>query len=93
MEFKVDGLYRTLRYKQTFNHLKIISNHLNKSRLYKNNRYSKRWFRNIFEKMTEYLKSENCPKVTYRLENFSMLNVMIFPNPENTENMIDREQP
>lgn len=48
MEFKVDGLYRTLRYKQTFNHLKIISNHLNKSRLYKNNRYSKRWFRNLF---------------------------------------------
>ena len=54
MEFKVDGLYRTLRYKQTFNHLKIISNHLNKSRLYKNNRYSKDDFEIYLKKMTEH---------------------------------------
>ena len=64
MEFKVDGLYRTLRYKQTFNHLKIISNHLNKSRLYKNNRYSKDDFEIYLKKMTEHFFDPFAPEST-----------------------------
>ena len=64
MEFKVDGLYRTLRYKQTFNHLKIISNHLNKSPLYKNNRYSKDDFEIYLKKMIEHFFDPFAPEST-----------------------------